>query len=84
MHIEGVLQLLAQRLHLGALLQELLAEAVHLPLEHVDVCHRRLEQVQLAFEVCQLDLEDTDLVQAVAVLHLSLGQCTLLDLDLFV
>lgn len=40
--------------------------------------------MELALEVVELDLEDTDLVEAVPVLRLALGQRALLNLDLLV
>jgi len=70
--------------HLSALLQQLPSQLVHLPLEHIDIGHRGLENVQLALEVIQLDLQHADLIQAIAVLDLALGKSALLDLDLLV
>lgn len=46
-NIEGVLQLLREGLHLGALLQELTPQAVNLMLQDVDVGHTVLQDVQL-------------------------------------
>lgn len=83
-HVERVLQLLAERLDLGALLQQLAAQLVHLALEHVNVGHAALEDVQLALEVVELDLEHADLVEPVPVLYLPLAERALLDLDLLV
>lgn len=51
---------------------------------HLDVGHAVLENVQLPFEVVELDFEHPDLIQAVTVLDLSLAQSALLDLDLLV
>jgi hypothetical protein len=57
---------------------------VHLPLQHVNVGHARLQDVQLSLQIVQLDFKDPDFVQAVTVLRLTLGQRGVLDLDLFV
>jgi hypothetical protein len=70
--------------YLGSLLKQLAAELVHLPLEHIDVGHRRLEDVQLPLEVIELDLEHANLVKAVPVVDLALGQGALLDLDFLI
>lgn len=57
---------------------------MHLPLQHINVGHAGLEDVELALQIVQLDLEHADLVQPVAILRLALGQSGVLDLDLLV
>ena len=84
MHVEGVLQLLRERLGLGALLQELLAESVHLPLQDVDGAHRVLQHAELALQIPELDLQHPEFVEPVLVLDLALRQDGPLDLDLLV
>ena len=84
MHVEGVLQLLRERLGLGALLQELLAESVHLPLQDVDGAHRVLQHAELALQIPELDLQHPEFVEPVLVLDLALRQDGRLDLDLLV
>ena len=63
MNVEGVLQLLREGLHLGALLQQLAPQAVHLVLQDVDVGHTVLQDVQLAPRLPKLQLQQPQLVQ---------------------
>lgn len=51
---------------------------------HLDVCNTVLQDVKLAFEIVELDLENTDLVQAVTVLYLTFWQSALLYLNLLI
>jgi len=62
-NVEGVLQLLREGLHLGALLQQLAPQAVHLVLQDVDVGHTVLQDVQLAPRLPKLQLQQSQLVQ---------------------
>lgn len=68
--IEGVLQLLGEGLHLGALLQQLAAQAVHLVLQDVNVGHTVLQDVQLPPGLSQLQLQQPQLIQPVTQPHL--------------
>ena len=63
--IEGVLQLLREGLHLGALLQQLPAQAVHLVLQDINVGYAVLQDVQLPPGLPQLQLQQPQLVQPV-------------------
>lgn len=65
-HVEGVLQLLREGLDLGALLQQLAAQAVHLVLQDVDVGHAVLQDVQLPPRLPQLQLQQPQLIQPAA------------------
>lgn len=63
MDIEGVLQLLAERLHLGTLLQHLPAQLMHLPLQRLR-CRRTLAQhTRFSHQVCQLQPQSPHLCQ---------------------
>ena len=84
MDIEGVLQLLREGLDLGALLQQLTAQAVHFVLQDVDVGHAVLQNVQLPSRLPQFKLQQPQLVQAVPVLQLALVQGALLNLDFLI
>ena len=63
--VEGVLQLLGEGFDLGALLQQLPAQAVHLVLQDVDVGHTVLQDVQLPPRLPQLQLQQPQLIQPV-------------------
>lgn len=77
-HIQRVFQLLRQGLDLGPFLQELLAQLVGLFLETVYARHSRLEDAQIATVLSELDLQDADLIQTLAILDLSFVQNALM------
>mmetsp|Transcript_12902 Transcript_12902/g.46367 ORF Transcript_12902/g.46367 Transcript_12902/m.46367 type:complete len:563 (-) Transcript_12902:351-2039(-) len=57
---------------------------MHLALQHVHVAHRVSQHRELALEIPELDLQNPQLVQTLAVLNLPLVQDALLYLDLLV
>mmetsp|Transcript_22795 Transcript_22795/g.52098 ORF Transcript_22795/g.52098 Transcript_22795/m.52098 type:complete len:341 (+) Transcript_22795:141-1163(+) len=83
-NIHRILQLLRQGLRLGALLQQLTLQVIHLFLVAISVLShlRRYEEVH--FQLGDGLLRGVYLLQALLVLHLSFLQCAFLDLDLLI
>ena len=84
MIVERVLKFLTECLDLKSLSEQLLLQIVYLLSEVSDLCGLRLDNTQLALEVGDLELEEADVLETLLILHLTLGESRLQDLDLFV
>ena len=84
MIVERVLKFLTECLDLKSLSEQLLLQIVYLLSEVSDLCGLRLDNTQLTLEVGDLELEEADVFETLLILHLTLGESRLQDLDLFV
>ena len=84
MIVERVLKFLTECLDLKSLSEQLLLQIVYLLSEVSNLCGLRLDNTQLALEVGDLELEEADVLETLLILHLTLGESRLQDLDLFV
>jgi hypothetical protein len=82
--VERVLKFLTECLDLKSLSEQLLLQIVYLLSEVSDLCGLRLDNTQLALEVSDLELKEADVLETLLILHLTLGESRLQDLDLFV
>jgi hypothetical protein len=82
--VERVLKFLTECLDLKSLSEQLLLQIVYLLSEVSNLCGLRLDNTQLALEVGDLELEEADVLETLLILHLTLGESRLQDLDLFV
>ncbi len=70
MDVEGVLQLLAERLHLGALLEHLPAEPMHLPLQRLRPCRTLAQHSCLTHQIRQLQPQGPQLRHSLPARHI--------------
>jgi len=82
--VERVLKFLTECLDLKSLSEQLLLQIVYLLSKVSNLCGLRLDNTQLALEVGDLELEEADVLETLLILHLTLGESRLQDLDLFV
>ena len=82
--VQWVLQLFREGLDLEALSEELLLQVVNLLPEVADLRGLRLHDPQLGLQVGDFELQQPDVFKPLLVLHLTLCQSALEDLDLLV
>jgi len=82
--VERVLQLFRQSLDLEALLLQSVSQAKDFLLVLGNLAGLRLLDLELAFVLADLVAEEFNVLEALVVLHLTLGESDLQDLDLLV
>ena len=82
--IQRVLQLLRQSLHLQPLIKELLVERESFFLQLIDLRSLRLDNLQFAGQITDLELEKSNVFESLLILDFTLGESRLQNLNLFI